>query len=72
MTLSLKKDVAFDPVDITLLCANTVMFETDFLSDLVEQFWFLVLRVLMVRLHFGHVGPPCEKWKRLLGRTRQL
>lgn len=38
MALSTKKDEFLDPSDVGLLSANTVVFQPDDLSDLVQEF----------------------------------
>ena len=37
MAFLMKIDVTPDPVDVRLLGAETIMFETDFVADLVQQ-----------------------------------
>jgi len=40
MPFAMVDDEALDPVDVSLLGANTIMFASDDVPHLVEQFWF--------------------------------
>ena len=40
MPFAMVDDEAPNPVDVSLLGANTVVFTADDVPDLVEQFWF--------------------------------
>jgi len=41
MPFAVVDDEAPDPVDVSLLGANTVMFAADDVPHLIEQFWFV-------------------------------
>jgi hypothetical protein len=44
MPFAMENDEALNPIDVSLLGADTVMFATDDVSHLIEQFWFALSR----------------------------
>jgi hypothetical protein len=42
MALMVEQNTAFDPIDIGLFSADTIVFEGDFVKDLIEQLWLVV------------------------------
>ena len=41
MTFAMEENVAFDPLDVSLLSANAEMFAPNHVTHLIEQFWFV-------------------------------
>ena len=55
---------ALDPVDVSLLGANTIMFAADDVPHLVEQFWFVGSRHFRYRVwHESDFALPTLKLK---------
>ncbi len=42
MSLVMEEDEAFDPVDAGSFCANTVMFEANFVTHEVKECWLVI------------------------------
>jgi hypothetical protein len=46
MAFMVEQNIAFDPIDRGLFSANTIGFERDVVTDLIEQHW-LVVHILL-------------------------